>query len=164
MKKIFLLSLLIVGVTTVRAQVPEEHPLGVPAIVIEAKHIDLPEKIVFTDEIATNFYEKLNANQLTEEEKNKIVNKAHFYLTTFLNIGIQQGVIPENCTEKDLFKAFFEARASEKSGEEEFLGDVYHAEEFLQKLKENYPQNPPYPFPKELLTPSFVARVLNILQ
>lgn len=90
----------------------------------------------------------------------KALDRLNFYVQIILTAGNETKQFSKEYTSMDVLDAMLQAKESkEEPGDPE----TYVAEEFLQYIHNNYPQNPPYDFP-DAFTPSFIAKVLRILK
>ncbi len=82
-----------------------------------------------------------------------------FHLDMFLETGVQTGKWTQQYTREDAFLAYVAAMEIEETPDPESL---YQGEEFLQEMNSLYPQNAPYPFPKQW-TSALVTHMMNQL-
>lgn len=165
MKKIFLLFAPFVLVSAVTAQTTpptqdyaqkiERAAAKASKGVFQATKLERKiERIAFVSAEVTK-----NAVENVQEQQD--LNKLKSYVNAILQTGKETKRFSKKYTDMDVLSAMVQAKNSEEEPSEP---EIYAAEEFLQYMREHYyTQNPSYKFPNAF-TPTFMAKVLRILQ
>lgn len=169
MKKLFLLvtpfvlATVSVAQTTTQAPVcknclsPHSAPVYQEETAIEMHPID-PKEV--HQEIFNSLEEKAaEGKQLSQQEQTFL--RLHMYIRAFLQTGKETNILSKDYTQADVLDAMVQAKVSEETVSDP---ELYVAEEFLQYMREHcYVQNLSADF-SDALTPTFIAKVLRILQ
>lgn len=158
MKKIFLLFAPLILVSAVTAQT-NTRPTQDYAQKIERAAAKASKGVFQATKLERKAEVTKNAVENVQEQQD--LNKLKSYVNAILQTGKETKRFSKKYTDMDVLSAMVQAKNSEEEPSEP---EIYAAEEFLQYMREHYyTQNPSYKFPNAF-TPTFMAKVLRILQ